>query len=421
MVELQFSDYELLYKILLSLVLGLIIGAEREFKAKEAIFAGIRTFPLLALLGTISSFIYEKYWEGALYISFSAIALLVIINFYLEYKKDVGITTEVSVLITFIIGILVYFNHFYLALFITFITATLLALKKQLEEFAKSLIFEDIVAVLKFFLLTAVIYPILPDKHFGPYDAFNLKEIWKMVIIVSAIDFIGYILYRIKLKNSIWLSGAIGGLISSTAVSYNLAKLSFKSPSLTNSAFLGIVIAWIILNFRVLFLIGLINVNSLPLFLVPFLIISIPQIILFIISYKKEEQQDIEKEETEIKNPFEISSALQFGFIYAVVKFFVIFLNTEYQTKGIFFASLISGLIDVDAITLSFMNLSIQNLISVKIALTGILISILSNSLFKYFYILIFANSKLKKESLKLVIITLASILLGILYIYFIQ
>jgi len=112
---------------------------------------------------------------------------------------------------------------------------------------------------------------------------------------------------------------------------------------------------------------------------------------------------------------------LQFGFIYAVVKFFVIFLNTEYQTKGIFFASLISGLIDVDAITLSFMNLSIQNLISVKIALIGILISILSNSLFKYFYILIFANSKLKKESLKLVVITLASTLLSILYIYFIQ
>ncbi|MCX7739284.1 MAG: MgtC/SapB family protein [Hydrogenothermaceae bacterium] len=123
------EDFQLLYKILFSLGISFIIGMEREYKAKEDIFAGVRTFPLIALLGVISSFLGERYWEGILYIAFAGVVLFSLLNFYLEYSKDRGITTEISVLITFLVGVAVYHEYYYIAGFVGIFLMFILAIK----------------------------------------------------------------------------------------------------------------------------------------------------------------------------------------------------------------------------------------------------------------------------------------------------
>ena len=410
------ETYLLLFKTIFSIASGLLIGLEREHRTKKEIFAGIRTFPLISLLGMLSGFIFDKYWNGILYFTFGAIVILALINYYLEYKKDIGSTTEIATFIAFIIGLLIYYEHYYIAAFLSVATTVLLALKRTLEKFAKNISEEDIFAILKFVIVTVVIYPLLPDREFGPFNAINLKNIWEMVVLVSVIDFLAYIILRWKGTKTLWITGIIGGMISSTAVSYEMAKLSKKFPPVTYSAFFGIVLAWLIMNFRVLFLSGIVNSKVMLELALPLFLLSVVYVLFMFLIYMKNKKLLAENSAHEISftNPFQITSALQFGALYGVIIFATKGLQQFYGEKGVFIASFISGVIDVDAITLSLSTLAKNGTISEIIAAKAIIISVISNSMFKYLYILIFGNKTLIKNMLIFLIIT---VLFGIIYL----
>ena len=409
------ENYDILYKILFSLVLGFLIGLEREYKVKEEVFAGIRTFPLISLLGLLSAFISGKFWNEALLISFLAIIGFSLVNFFLEYTKDKGVTTEISVLITFLIGVLTYHNQYYTAIFIALLTTLILALKKPLENFAKSLYFQDVMTILKFAFLTAVIYPILPDKSYGPFDAFNPKEIWKVVIIISVINFIGYFLLRWKGTKSLVLVGFFGGLVSSTAVTYNFSILSKKLEK-KEILILGIIIAWIIMNLRIMILVGIFNINLLTLIFPGFLIIIAVQLA-FVKKYYKYLNSQIEEENAnQFQEAFSILNIIQFSFIYAAVVFLIRALKYYYGLIGMYFISFISGVIDVDAITISASNLTKSGSIELIFGAVMILLAVLSNTIFKYIYVFIFADNYLKREMFKMTLFTVAPLIFFILF-----
>ena len=413
-ININPQNTDLIIKILFSLGLGLIIGLEREHRAKnQKAFAGIRAIPLITVLGTVSAYIFDTYWDKIFYFTFGILTIYTTLKFYLDYKKDTGITTEITLITAHIIGILVYFEQYYLSIIITVITAVLLALKSVLESFAKRLSQEDIIAILKFVIITIVIYPLLPDKDIGWFNAFNLKDIWKMVIVVSSLDFIGYILLRWKGSKSLWLNGVIGGLISSTAVSYELAKKTKEYPALNDTATIGITAAWIIMNFRVIFLSGIISVSLAKHLFIPLILSSI--VFLLFILYKQIKKSKLYKKDDgslNIKNPFEISSALQFGAIYAFIIFAIKALDFYLGDRGIYLAGLISGVIDVDAITLSISKVFSNGEIDEALAVKGILLAVVSNSFFKYFYVAFFGTKRLARDILVLLItITLISVI----------
>ena len=414
--KLTEETYELLFKIIFSMAAGLLIGLEREHRTKTEIFAGIRTFPLISLLGMLSGLIFDKYWDGILYFTFGAIALLAIINYYMEYQKDIGSTTEIATFIAFIIGLLIYYEHYYIAAFLSVATTGLLALKRTLEGFAKNISEEDLFAIIKFVLVTVVIYPLLPDKSYGPFNAINPRNIWEMVVLVSVIDFIAYIILRWKGTRTLWITGVIGGMISSTAVSYELAKLSKRYSAVVYSAFFGIVLAWLIMNFRVLILAGIINFNISMILALPLVLLSLIYIVVlgFIFFRKKEDIRKNSQQEIPFSNPFQISSALQFGLIYGVILFATKALNYYLGTKGVFIASFLSGVIDVDAITLSLSNMAKQGSIENIIAAKSIMLAVVSNSIFKYLYIFLFGDKTLVKE---MALITVITIVLGVVYL----
>ena len=410
------ETYELLFKIIFSMAAGLLIGLEREHRTKTEIFAGIRTFPLISLLGMLSGLIFDKYWDGILYFTFGAIVVLAVVNYYMEYKKDIGSTTEIATFIAFIIGLLIYYEHYYIAAFLSVATTGLLALKRTLEGFAKSISEEDIFAIIKFVLVTVVIFPLLPDRTYGPFNAINPRNIWEMVVLVSVIDFIAYIFLRWKGTKTLWITGIIGGMISSTAVSYELAKLSKKYSAVIYSAFFGIVLAWLIMNFRVLVLAGIVNFKISLILSLPLILLSVIYILIlgFIFFRRKKEIQKTSEQEIQFSNPFQITSALQFGLIYGVILFLTKALNYYMGTKGVFIASFLSGVIDVDAITLSLSNMAKQGNIENVIAAKSIMLAVVSNSIFKYLYIFLFGDKTLVKE---MALITIITIILGVAYL----
>ncbi len=413
-MEININDetYRLLFQIIFSGILGLIIGLEREHRIKEEekrkeIFAGIRTFPFITVFGTLASYIDDRYIDGFLFLAFGGLIVLTILNFYLEYSKDPGATTEIATFLAFVLGILVYYQYYYVSAFLAIFITLLLALKPALEEFARKISYEDIIAIIKFALITVVIYPLLPDKEFGPFEAFNLKEIWKIVVIVSTLDFLGYLLIRWKGAKTIWITGLIGGIISSTAVSYDLARKAREYPAISPSALLGIALAWLIMNIRVLVLTAVINIQLMAHLLIPMIIASILYAFTLIYQYTKEGKKFFgeTQKQIEFKNPFELYNALQFGVVYALILFSIKALQFYLGNKGIYLASFLSGVIDVDAITLSLASLSEKGSVNIDTAVKGVLIAVVSNDIFKYFYVSIFGNNYLRKNMLPYLVI----------------
>lgn len=391
------EDVDLIYKTIFSLGIGFLIGLEREYKAREEIFAGIRTFPLISLMGTISAFLAEKHLEWFVYLGFLAVALFAVVNFFLEYSKDRGVTTEISVLLTFLLGVIVYYGYYYLAGFIAVFLMFLLAIKKPLEEFTKHLYYEDIISLIKFLILTVLIYPILPDRYFGPFEFFNPKEIWKAVIIVATIDFFGYILLRWKGQNSLVMVGILGGLISSTAVTYNFSKLSKDIKSL--AVFFGIVLSWSVMNLRIVFLTAILNFNLLKFLAIPFVILTFIYILyIYFISKGSSSTNNIEY--NQIKHPFSVFSVFQFAVVYMVIFMLAKVLIYYYGNQGLLTLSFVSGIIDIDAIVISVSNMEKAGNLTERIAVLSVIIAVISNTIFKYLYVYIFGEKWLRLKML---------------------
>lgn len=398
------NDFEILYKIVFSIGIGFLIGLEREYKAKEDIFAGIRTFPLISLLGTISAFVSDKHLELAVYIAFIGIILFTVVNFYLEYSKDRGITTEISVIITFILGVFIYYGYYYISGFMAIFLMFLLAVKKPLEDFAKHLYYEDIISIVKFLMLTALMYPILPDNYFGPFGFFNPKEAWKAIMVVATIDFLGYMLLRWKKDKSLLMVGLLGGLVSSTAVTYNFSKLSQKVDNI-NILLLGILLSWLMMNLRVIFLIGMMNPALLKYIFFPFFILTLIYLIIFYLLVKKQSGFD-SSVYSDLKYPFSIISILQFAGVYIVIFLLAKMLIYYYGNQGLITLSVLSGVIDVDAIVISSSTMEKSGNIYVDTAVLSILTAVISNTVFKYIYIYIFASATLKRRMFILTLLT---------------
>ena len=408
------------FKLVFSLFLGFIIGLEREIRAKfgKDIFAGIRTFPLISVLGTITGLLCV--WLGSLVpfaLTFLSISLLISVSYFKD--RSYGITTEVAVLITFFIGFLVSHEHYHMATFITITTAFLLVLKKKLEGLAQKLDEEDILAVLKFVALLGVIYPLLPNKEIFP--GFNPAEVWLFVIIVSAIDFLGYFLLKYKGDQSILLMGIVGGFVSSTAVTLAFSELSRKFKGFTHSLFFSVMLAWGLMFARVIFFSALLYPKVLPTVLLLFL----PYLLILLgygyAVYRKERLGAEIKEKLKLVEPFTLSQAILFGFVYAGISVASYYLKSFLGSRGLIVVSLFSGIIDVDAISLYLLNALKKDELELWTTVLGLLLAVSSNNVFKSLYGIAFGNREFRKYFTITLIITLLYTLLSLPFLSFLR
>ena len=253
------TNVELFYRFGIALALGLLVGLEREYshadEGQTPLFGGARTFPLIALTGCAAALIASEVTPWFFPVAFAAVTGLVMAAYAATAAKgDVGLTTEVTSLVVFLCGALAYWDYLLLAAAVTVTTLALLSLKTTLHDLSRRISQQDIYATLKFAIITVIILPLLPNRTYGPLDVLNPQQIWLMVVFISGISFCGYVLIKlVGPRQGIGLTGLLGGLVSSTAVTLSFSQRSQKASHLARPFTLAITVASTTMFIRVLF------------------------------------------------------------------------------------------------------------------------------------------------------------------------
>ena len=238
---------------------------------------------------------------------------IVIVSYFITAteRKEIGLTSEVAALITMLIGGISYFHSVEFAVALGVVTTVLLAVKWEMRQFVKVITQEDVFATLQFAVITAIILPVLPDKTFGPppLDVLNPYQIWKMVIFISGINFLGYILIKlVGPKKGIGISGLLGGLASSTAATLSFSQRSQTQEGLDKPFAVAIIAGWVIMFFRVIIEIAVVNNHLLPYIWPAMAAMGLAG--LLYAGYLYFSQSAIDEEELVLSNPFELGPAI---------------------------------------------------------------------------------------------------------------
>jgi len=372
----------------ISLAIGLLIGLERGWRTRDLRegmrVAGLRTYGMISLLGALSGILTQQmssYFMEVVFLGLTTI-LLIAYSKGLDKFNDFSITGIIASLITFTLGALTVFGHITLAAASAVVMTALLGFKPLLHNWVKKLEQEELNATLKLLLISVVILPILPDRNYGPWAAFNPYQIWWMVVLIAGISYLGY--FAVKIVGNQYgpiLTGALGGLVSSTAVTLNLSKLSKQYPKMENVLAGGILTACATMFVRTLLLTSVIN-STLSLALLPALLIMSAFTYFVAFLLWKSGQGFGAIEEIKLENPFQLGMALKFGAFLVVIMLLSKLLNVYFGDMGSYFLAATSGLADVDPITLLMSQMS-RDGTNLSIAVKTILIAVSVNSSIK--------------------------------------
>ncbi|WP_207494424.1 MgtC/SapB family protein [Aridibaculum aurantiacum] len=382
--------------------IGFLIGLERTFSKQvqegEEEFAGLRTFTLVAVFGYISAFLSAQLGTWLYAVAFASMVALVIVSYFKTSTTthNMGGTSEVATILTFLLGALVFLNHVLLALIITVITLLLLAYKPTLHVFVKKLSREELLAIIKFVIMSALVIPFLPDTNFGPYSVWNLKDIWKMVILVSGTSLVGYLIAKVIGNKGTVVAGVVGGLVSSTAVTLTFSRRSKQASEQAAFYFaLAIICACTIMFARILFEVYVVNRQLAAELWIPMTILTATGFgAAFLIFRGKKGKQ--EAESVPLSNPLNLGTAIKFALFFAGIMLLVKYTSENFGNSGTYIAGAISGITDVDAITLSMAKMA-KGGDNNQIAINTILIAALSNSLVKFGIVMIVGSKPLVK------------------------
>jgi len=376
----------LLHRFAIALALGLFIGFEREME-KTGTFAGIRTFPLISMLGCMAALLHDLSVPWAFPVVLLILAAFVLAAyFFISSAASPGITTEITSLLAFLFGSLVWWQMPGLAAALAVVTVLLLASKKPLENLAHKIGHSDLNAALQFAVITLVILPVVPNRTFGPLDVINFHDIWLFVILIAGLNLIGYILIKILGSHQgIGLSGLLGGIGSSTALTVSFSRRSKAEAHLGADFAFGILLASSIMFIRVLVLVFSINPHLGTRLLVPIAATGMVGFLgcayLWFFQLRKEENKG-GTATLEISNPLELWQAIKFGILFGIIIVVARAAQFFFGTAGVYVSSFLTGLTEVDAITLSLSKLEQGSLVP-TVAVHGIIIATLANTVVK--------------------------------------
>ncbi|GAB1232120.1 MgtC/SapB family protein [Ferrigenium sp. UT4] len=379
------NGIESLPRFLTSLTIGLLIGLERERNPSAK--AGLRTFALVSLFGTLIALLADKSGSSWLLIAGLLAVAGMIIAAYLNCpveNNDPGTTTVAALLICYALGILVWYELSTLAVMLAIATTVLLYFKPELQGMTQRLTRRDLVSILQFAVLSFVILPILPNQNFGPYDAFNPHHAWMMVVLISGLSLAGYIALRIVgHRYGAPLLGFLGGLVSSTATTLLYARHSKLNDGMLRLSAVVILISSQVVLVRL----GVVSSIVSPAILHQLLPVLGLGLLCGMIAtafdwQRLKNQGDLPLPET--ANPTELHAALGFGFLFVVVLLCSAWLSEVAGSGGLYFVAIASGLTDVDAITLSSLRLFQMDKLNSEQTIISITLAFISNMAFKF-------------------------------------
>ena|GEM_PF-95273 len=387
----EMSTTTLFGQLGVALVLGLLVGLQREHVAPNVV--GMRTFPLITIFGTVCAILAEKYdgWilgAGVL----GVVAIIFVTHRYVhrdEEDRRRGTTTDAAMLAMFAVGAMLHVAPLSVGVAVGGSVAILLQFKPELHQLARTLGDTDLRAIMQFVLITCVVLPVLPNQSMGPWNAFNPRETWLMVVLIVGMSLAAYIAYKFFGRHAgILLGGFLGGAISSTATTVSYARRARDNTETDTSgrqaliaAVVVIMIASTVVYVRVLIEIVVVSREFFQQSLVPIVSIAVltflPAMILWAISTR------IKTIMPPQENPTQLKSALAFGAMYAIVLLALAAAQDMLGSEGLYAVAALSGLTDMDAITLSTARLSLTDPEVLANGWRLIIVGSLANMLFK--------------------------------------
>jgi uncharacterized membrane protein (DUF4010 family) len=381
-------NLSLTYRLAIALAIGLIIGMERGWQSRESLpgsrVAGFRSFAFVGLFGGITALLAAKFGGIILAINFLGLTAIVSIAYGLSFKTsgDLGITTELALLITFMLGALSGSGYEAEAIGVAVVMALLLGLKQELHQTLKWLDRRELIATLQLLILAAVVLPLLPDQNLGPWEALNPRAIGFLILLIAGISYIGYFAMRLfGAKTGLLATAVLGGLVSSTAVTLSFSRMARTAQ--TNMALLGagISLAAGTMAVRILLEVAVVNSALLRLLVLPLALLAItPLVAALAIAFRQKATASTTA--LELRNPVELGTALGFGAMLSLILVLVRAFEVWFGNAGIYALSAISGITDVDAVSLSLAQSTRANL-PLSVGATGILIAAMVNTLVK--------------------------------------
>jgi len=394
---------DIFVKIVLSLALGALIGIERERRGKGNLVQGIRTFMLMCLLGMIVTYFSMELLNSILPViaAFLLVGVLTILGYYVKTDAGrgthVGLTTEIAFLLTFMIGLLIYFDSYpyYLSVSLSILIAFILVSRDSMHRFAKHIKENEIWDAIILAILTFIILPLVPNRAIDPWGAVNPFMIWLTIVIVLSISFVGYILMKVLgTRRGLGLTGLFGGLASSTAVAVSMAEKSKQNKRIVYSATFATIVASSTMFFRVIGVAAIINTDVAMLLALPLGILGVVGYVMSYIEWKKNSK---ERAQLEIGSPLALKTALKFGVFFTAILLLANFVRTYAGTAGIYFISYVAGLVDLDAINISLSTLAITS-ITPSLAARAIILATLANTVSKWFLVRWFGDKTMSRE-----------------------
>lgn len=407
------EDPDLALRFAVAIGLGILLGLERERTKGEEGSAGVRTFALIALSGAIAGYFGENLQLQWLTLAiFAAVATLIVgMSVVTSLRGGTGITTEVSALLAFLLGLLCAHGQPQLAGWVAVAMAMLLALKDWLHRLASRIDAGDVDATLKFSIVTLIILPLVPDVNYGPspLDVVNPYKIWLMVVLISGLNFISHLLIKIVgAEHGVGIAGLLGGLVSSTAVTLGFSQRSRQAGEEASSLALGIVLARTVMFFRVAIMTSLISweLGRRIAFAVGLLCLASLGACYWL--WRRHQQ----RERGEVKagnNPFELDETIKFGLLFGVVVLIAKAAQVYLGDAGLYLAAAVARLTDMDAITLAMANLAAGDSSSLQVAARAIVIAVMANTLTKSGMAIGLGSPKLRRITLPIAVLLIVT------------
>ncbi|MFC4986708.1 MgtC/SapB family protein [Saliphagus infecundisoli] len=367
-------------QLALAVLLGMFLGLEREWSQRSA---GIRTFALLSLLGAIMRIIDEPLLLGAGALLVITMSVLLAVRGLLddEHGSNLSLTTSASMFVAFGVGVLVASGYMLESVTVAVLSSLLLVLKRELHEFAWALSKEEMRSATEFAILAFVIYPLLPDEAFGPWNAIDARTIWLLVIAVSGVGFVNYILVKKYEGRGIAVTGFFGGLVNSTAVIAEMAQRAKTEPPLRDLAVGAILIANAAMAFRNAIVVIPFIPEAAAIVGVPLGAITVTGIVLSL--YVSDWSQEIE---TDLTSPFSLRNALVFGALFLAILVLSAGAEALFSARGFLTTTFLAGLISSGTATATAVTLVATDQITNDLAVAGILAGTLASILVKVFF-----------------------------------
>ncbi|MFO0984728.1 MAG: MgtC/SapB family protein [Planctomycetota bacterium] len=394
-------DPDLLEKTVVSVFIGALMGMQREYRQKEKghlEFAGFRTFALISLLGGVATFLSVRFTPATIHVVFAILGLLVACAYTvttIARQEMAGMTTEVSALLAFLLGALVWYpteasrarylaaDPAPLAIMLAVVITGILSLKRFTLAFIKSIDEHEIMSTLKFAIVACVIWPVLPDQAVTSFEI-NPRKVWLFVVLVSGLSFVSYVLIRlIGPDRGIGVTGFLGGLISSTAVTGSLAPRSGEMQTRVPLLAGAILLAWGTMFLRILILAWTVNPAVMRSLIAINVCAAVPGLALAALWLWHSRDAPSGAAPPEFQNPFHLMPAIKFGAVVLIVLVVSRYTQQLLGNRGLYITSVLAGLTDVDAVTLSAAEMAKRDQIGGEVATVAIELAAATNTIVK--------------------------------------